>query len=152
MGIEKTCENCKHAGDNGIICDSCTWGNSSWEPKESERERMEINYNLMGAIIRLQNHPNDELKRISDGLILSTDEENNLIWESGHKKLNLDDKFEIVQKPVTFMEAVNSGKRIRPDDKDFPDYDYIYDWVKHVFPLMTTETYLELLNGTWYIG
>lgn len=147
--MEKTCENCKHAGDNGIFCDSCTYSSSYWELKESEGKEMRLDLPVM--LLSIKNNRNKTFRRISDGLIIEADEDGNLIWESGYRKLNVNDEFILAKQPVTFMEAVNSRKRIRPDDEDFPDYDYINDWVKHVFLTMTNNTFLELINGTWFV-
>ena len=123
-----------------------TYSEMFGEGKEMEKEKIGLAEIMLG----LKYKYSLKFVRLSDGLVITADEEGNLVWESGHKKLSFNDEFRKVQEPVPFMEAANSNKRIRPNDED-SDYDFINDWVVHIFPAMTTETYLELINGKWFV-
>lgn len=62
--------------------------------------------------------------------------------------IKLTDEWQLVQQPVTFMEAVNSGKKIR-----YEEWDTFYG-IKSVFETMSYKelsVVREMLNGTWYI-
>jgi len=51
-------------------------------------------------------------------------------------------------KPVSFIEAMNSTRRIRP--KGHEEYNDLSYWVCE-FPSMSRKNYLDLINGTWFI-
>ena len=95
----------------------------------------------------------DDLKVIVSEVLGS----HKLIWEDGKDVkaygCTINARFVPVQKPVRFMEAVNSGKRIRVS---YPGYELrnfctIGD-VIHKLSL-TSEEYIRkvILNGKWYI-
>ena len=80
-----------------------------------------------------------------------------LIWEDGEDLKTYDDimnaRFIPVQKPVNFINAVKSGKRIRVS---YPGYELCnfctIDNVIHKLSLMSKEYMREvILNGKWYI-
>ena len=48
-----------------------------------------------------------------DGLIISTSIDDTLLWERGYSHINLHDEWEEVKKPVDFITAIKSGKKIR---------------------------------------
>lgn len=58
--------------------------------------------------------------------------------------------FRIKQEAVTFMEAANSGKEIKPAGDKFKEYAILKHWLG-VFTWGSVEMELELLNGKWYI-
>lgn len=112
-----------------------------------------ITHDLMITAISLKNNFNQKYRRISDGLILSADEEGNLIWESGHKKLNIiEDRFEKVQEPVSFLEAVQHFKEGKTIICKLNGYDRIYNRIGGFLDqdgnLLTSS---EILNGKWFI-
>ena len=84
-------------------------------------------------------------------------ESHKLIWEDGKDVKShgcaINARFVPVQKPVNFMEAVESGKRIRVS---YPGYELI-DFcdignVIHKLSLMSEEYMRKvILNGKWYI-
>lgn len=62
-----------------------------------------------------------EFRRKSDGLIIEITEDGTLNWASGYKFININDEWEEVRKPVTFMEAVKSGRQIKVEHKLIDD-------------------------------
>src|SRR5699024_9373702 len=53
-----------------------------------------------------------KFRRKSDGLIIEIETDGTLNWESGYKHLSINDEWEEVKEPVSFIEAVKSGKYI----------------------------------------
>ena len=84
-----------------------------------------------------------------------------LIWEDGKDVkaygYTMNAKFIPVQKPVSFMEAVKSGKTIRCDYKEFngEETTNIYKYGGIDKPIEDTCNFgistREILNGKWYI-
>lgn len=62
-------------------------------------------------IKELGENPEKEFKR-EDGLVVSTSIDDTLMWESGYTHLNIHDEWEEVKEPVSFMEAIVSGKKV----------------------------------------
>ena len=95
----------------------------------------------------------DDLKVIVSKVLGS----HKLIWEDGKDVkaygCTINARFVPVQKPVRFMEAVNSGKRIRVSS---PEYELInfctIGDVIYKLSLMSEEHMRKvILNGKWYI-
>jgi len=112
-------------------------------------------YSLLNVMMKLKTHEVIKFVRISDGLILSADDEGNLTWESGHKKFNFNDKFKKVQEPVSFMEAVKAyaeGEAIRCETKN---HKYIYDGSKCTVGMQDQNGNslgsTEILEGKWFV-
>lgn len=61
---------------------------------------------------------------------------------------NVDTDWALVQEPVTFMEAINSGKRIKSAYSD--DYNSVEETMSLLGGL-TEKTVLKVLNGEWFI-
>ena len=159
------CENCQNYNDifGEAACMACT-DHDRYEPKESEGKKMKTyktweiwrdagkledrhfkcikSYNgavQQGSTLRLIHFAN------CPGLA----KEN----EVGGKRINGltgFEEWELVQESATFMEAANSGRRVRPINGEYPDYEYISYWVRQ-FPSMVITNFLEILNGIWYI-
>ena len=96
----------------------------------------------------------DDLKVIVSEVLGS----HKLIWEDGKDVKTYDDtmnaKFVPVQKPVSFIEAVKSGKRIRVSSPEYELIDFCtIGNVIHKLSLMVSEEYMRkvILNGKWYI-
>jgi len=62
--------------------------------------------------------------------------------------ISLNGVWELAQEPVTFMEAMNSKKRIRY--KDLQNY-YSSESILRDFAGYTAERVLEKINGEWFI-
>lgn len=60
-----------------------------------------------------------------------------------------DKQWELVEKPVTFMEAINSDNLIKPKGENF-DYHGLSYWIC-MFPSIRLQYLDELLNGEWFI-
>ena len=58
----------------------------------------------------IMKHSGKEFRRKSDGLTIEMAEDGTLNWASGYKFININDEWEEIKKPVTFMEAIKSGK------------------------------------------
>ena len=119
-------------------------------------------HSLLNVLLKLKTNRPIKFRRISDGLIISADEKGDLNWESGYKKFNFDDKFELVQEPVTFQEAVKAfaeGKTIRCELEGVGEYCDTYKRdglsniggydVQNVNGVAVGST--EILNGRWFI-
>ena len=63
-------------------------------------------------IKELTENPEKEFTRKSDGLHIKTNKYEELVWDSGYQFLRLHHDWEEIKKPVTFMEAITSGKKI----------------------------------------
>ena len=106
----------------------------------------------------LTENPELKFKRISDGIVLKLSskisdgiavdlyiyldmgEENNC------ETVRLHDEWELVQEPVDFMTAANSGKRISGEGWD--SYYFLHE-VLHI--LQNRDNALDLINGKWLI-
>ena len=96
----------------------------------------------------------DDLKVIVSEVLGS----HKLIWEDG-KDVKvygciMNAKFVPVQKPVNFINAVKSGKRIRVSSPEYELIDFCtIGNVIHKLSLMISEEYMRkvILNGKWYI-
>ena len=98
-------------------------------------------------IKKLTENSSKEFKR-EDGLVLSTSIDDTLIWEPGYTHLNLHDEWEEVKEPVSFMEAVESGKRIRHEL--WLEYDFL-EVVLYKLSELSTKTMRDMILGKWYI-
>ena len=156
----ENCKDCKYdeLSCNEEPCDKCEDYNghfTGFVPKEGEKKVK--TYKTWEAIKMLTESQDPNLKFKKGQAEIYLNDRRFLSGNfNGHEGINgnlklVNDEWELVQQEVPFLEAANSNKRIRPDDEDFPDYDYIHDWVEHIFSAMTTETYLELINGKWFI-
>ena len=81
-----------------------------------------------------------------------------LIWEDGKDVKSygciINAKFIPVQKPVSFIDAVKSGKRIRVSSPEYELIDFCtIGNAIHKLSLMISEEYMRkvILNGKWYI-
>lgn len=63
--------------------------------------------------------------------------------------LTLEDKWQLVQEPVSFMEAVNSGKEIKPEN--FHGFYMTVYQLMEAFYKLDENRVLEYINGKWYI-
>ena len=85
-------------------------------------------------------------------------ESHKLIWEDGHDVkaygCTINARFVPVQKPVSFIDAVKSGKRIRVSSPEYELIDFCtIGNAIHKLSLMISEEYMRkvILNGKWYI-
>jgi len=70
--------------------------------------------------------------------------------------INSNAEVELIQEPVDFMTAVNSGKRIKPvNNADNWCYNFAKVWVSYFSygsrSAINTENYLDYINGQWLI-
>ena len=96
----------------------------------------------------------DDLKVIVSEVLGS----HKLIWEDGKDVkaygCMINARFVPVPKPVSFIDAVKSGKRIRVSSPWYKIYDFCdIGNVIHKLSLMVSEEYMRkvILNGKWYI-
>lgn len=104
-------------------------------------------------IKQLTENPNKEFKRELDGLHIKTNEDGELIWDNGYQFIRLDHEWKEIKKPVSFMEAVASGKRIKLEHEDggekYVTLDYFLASISGRF--MQNELRDLLLRGTFYV-
>ena len=82
------------------------------------------------------------------GYLLVEDTEGNPIDLRDMSGIFFNGKWELVQEPVTFMEAVNSGKRIRSVVfTEYHDYDELLGYLSG----MCSNAIVKALNGKWLI-
>lgn len=99
---------------------------------------------------KMMQHSGKKFKRKSDGFVIEIAPDGTLYWDSGHRFLNINDEWEEVRKPVDFIEAVKSGKKIRSvtwmqnTELDLPNL--LYDMSD-----FDEEEIRQLLLGKWYI-
>ena len=69
-----------------------------------------------------------------------------------HKNIRINDKWTLVQEPVDFKVAMNSGKKIKPVGTIYYNSPLVYvkpkEWLKILFG---TDTWLDYINGKWLI-
>ena len=63
-------------------------------------------------IKELTEDPNKEFVRKIDGMHIKTNKHGELIWDSGHQFIRLEQQWEELKTPVDFITAVKSGKNI----------------------------------------
>ncbi len=68
---------------------------------------------LEEVIKELRENPRKIFRRKVDGLVIELGINDTLFWGSGYRHLSISDEWEEVKEPVTFMEAVESGKKVR---------------------------------------
>lgn len=111
-------------------------------------------------ILELGNNPSKEFRRTRDGLIIKVDEYGHLRWPPGHDYLNLNDKWEEIKKPVSFMEALESERKVRVRHVSLNgNLNYLRETYNEIDDvLFQISRYLNnaglrdiLLYGTWYI-
>ena len=93
-------------------------------------------------------HPEAKFKRLSNGVIYCFSGDGELVRSSHHcaSIARLNEEWELVREPVTFMEAVNSRKRIKPDGwKEFESLIEIFGY------LQVASSPLASINGKWFI-
>ena len=104
-------------------------------------------------IKELTENPGQKFKRVGGELEISVDIDDNLNWKSGYSPLNIYEEWEEVKQPVSFMEAVESGKRIKLEHEDdgekYVTLDYFLASISGRF--MQRELRDLLLRGTFYI-
>lgn len=150
---EKTCYS--SIIDFGLYecCEKITYSEMFQKEKKEDIQP----YSLPRIIVGLKVDNSRKFQRLSDGLIITVDSKGNLVWESGHKKLNLmSDKFRLIQESllVSFQEAIealNSGKTI---ECKFNGLSYLYE--SNALKLLINTngaaiTCLEILKGKWFI-
>ena len=109
-------------------------------------------------IKELTENPEKEFIRTRDGLVMRTDERGYLRWEEGHNWINLGDYWEEVKKPVDFMTAAKSGKRVRVEFSPiryFEEFDDYYHFDELMLRLAERFCAVNLtkiiVDGKWYI-
>lgn len=108
----------------------------------------------------MMQHSGKKFKRKSDGFVIEITPDGTLYWDSGHRFLNINDEWEEVKDPVTFIDALKSGKRVMIKHQDLDGelsymsetYNDIDDVMYNISNYFTAEGVREiLLNGEWYI-
>lgn len=112
-------------------------------------------------IKELTENPEKEFIRKSDGLHFKTNEYGELIWDSGYQFLRLHQEWKEIKKPVDFMTAVESHKRIRiehefiEDEDDFRYLTTSYNELDLIIKALSEYTHYDIpeiiSNGKWYI-
>ena len=69
--------------------------------------------------------------------------------ENGYNFISITDEWEEVKEPVTFMEAINIGKCIKPATWDTDYWDL--SLLMHALSDYDDEDIREIINGEWYI-
>jgi hypothetical protein len=108
-------------------------------------------YKNSEAIAMLENNPNIKFECpggyklfIRDGKIVIENENDPDGWYGFY----LDDKWVLVQEPVTFMEAANSNKRIKYESwRNFVDVKVALE----MLTLSDVKSLKDIINGRWYI-
>lgn len=107
-------------------------------------------------IEELVKNPDKNFKRLSDGLeVRNTHGRFN--WESGHAFLGVEDEWEEVKEPVSFIEAVKSKKEIKVEhyltvESNLDCYMYLDDFLYELDYNYTSDQVRDIiLNGEFYI-
>ena len=105
----------------------------TWEVIKLLTENEELKFNLT-------NGPHITISMSDNNYIMLNGSNGRKISADGNISIN--DTWELEQQPVNFMEAVNSGKRIKCESlKDFHDIEWCFN----------TRLSLKVINERWYI-
>lgn len=110
-------------------------------------------------IKKLTENPHKEFVRC-DGLVVRINKYMELTWESGYSHLRIADEWQEVKKPVDFMTAVKSGKRVKvehplvndTDNYALIDYTNISGFLYSLGNNFYSEDVRDIIqNGKFYI-
>lgn len=115
-------------------------------------------------IKEITENPDWKFKRISDGLIIKAEQyflntKYELIWESGHEKIALEDDWEKVKLPVPFIDAIEEYSEGNSIYCIIDNEKYIYippktgnkSFISIFESDGTPITTDEILRGKWYV-
>lgn len=118
-----------------------------------------MSFSIIGVITIYEEKENEGLEFVSDSFgakkeTIYKDKQGNIRWKNTDQTISLFEevlkaKWEMVKKPVTFIEAINSGKKIK-----HISWVYEYKTIKEVLDILSVlkeETTLNRINGEWLV-
>lgn len=95
-----------------------------------------------------EQHPKAKFKRMNNEEIYYFNDKGQFLRQDGFypSTPNLNEEWELIRESVTFMEAVNSGKRIRHEE-----WNNFHTLVEALEVLWVSAMIAERINGKWHI-